>query len=276
MQVFPRTLASAALSLLLLAAAAPAALAQDEAESEQPEYVVLSTAEVSPPNIDAFTEIVAEFRQLAMDAGIGADFRWDVYSRDNEFVLVSWRETMATFDDPQAFMRQFEGEYAERLPEIFQRMEDVEATWVTSVLRPRQDWSYQPAEVPFAEGQQGGVFVFSQWPGRASEEEFAASAENLIGFIDEVGYAYPLYAFQVMLGDEHVEFVVAFDTPAGFYGENSLGTLVEGAGRMDEWEGLVDAHNQLLADTDSQVLFYRPELSYRPDLQVASAGGDGG
>ncbi len=275
-------LAVLAVAVLALAAGAPPATAQedpapaDRQQADRPDYVVVTWFEVAPPDADAFRAAVRDVRQTAVDAGIPSDFRWDIYARDNTYVFVSWREAMADFDDPDAFMRQFEGEHAERLGEIFESFGDVQATALTNVLRPRPDWSHTPDETPVTMGQHAGVFVISHWPGRTTPDAFEASAKRVVAFVGEVGYPYPVQAYQVMLGDEHVEFVIPFDDPAELYGANALQPLVEAAGRADEWEGILRDHRALLADMDSQILFYLPDLSYRPDLQVASEGGDAG
>lgn len=264
------SVAVGAFALIPLAPFTPA-LAQEDAPVE---YTVVSSLEVAPPDRAAFTDAVRSFREAAEAAGLDARYRWDVYNRDNTFYIVSWRESMAAFDDPEAFMRAFEGTpQAEAVQRVVRSFQDLHVTAKTSVSRPVPEWSYMPENAAVQEGQHAGVYVISNWLGATSEEAFDGSTREIMRMLGEMGYPYPVFTSRVMFGDETIDFVIPFDTPGNFWGQHSLPAHLEQSGMGDAWESHMRDRGALLADTESMMAFRMPELSYRPDL--AMTGGDG-
>lgn len=266
-----RTLvASLAAAAVALAPFTPAA-AQEDAD---PGYTVVTTLEVAPPDRAAFTDAVRTVRDAAEAAGLGAEFRWEIYNRDDTFYFVSWRESMASFDDPEAFMRQFEGTpHAQTIRGAMQSFEKLRVKASSSVSRALPEWSYVPESPAVEAGRHAGVYVISNRIGSASEAAFGESTQGIMRMLGEMGYPYPVYASRVMLGEEAVEFVIPFDTPGNFWGQHSLPAHLEQSGMGEAWESHMRERGSMLLDTESMMAFFMPELSYMPEQ--ATMEGDG-
>ncbi|MGH7540473.1 MAG: hypothetical protein ACRELC_05700 [Gemmatimonadota bacterium] len=265
-------LAGGALALALLTPVYAQEAAGQETQEAAPSYIVVTALEVAPPDAEAFADLVRDVRTAAEAADLPAEFRWDMYRKDDVFYLVSWRPDMASFDDPEAFMRAFQGTpQASRVQAAMERAQGLRVTARSSVSRSVPEWSYMPASAVLAEGEHGGVFVISNWTA-GSEEAYDASTKAIMAMLGEIGYPYPVFVSRVILGEETVDFAIPFDTPGNFYGQHSVFALLEQAGRTADWESLMGERRSLLARTETLMVFYAPELSYRPDLSMAGEG----
>lgn len=255
---------------VLALAGAPPAAAQEEGAGQDRMYVVVSHFTVDPADAPAFTAAVVKIRQAARDASLGEEFAWEFYRDGNDFYLVSFRESMAAFDDEGAFMRQFEGKPARAtLEAAFAELETLGYAGRNTVLRYVPEWSYMPETPAVRPGQHEGVYVIDNWWKPGKEEAFDQSTKRIMGMLREVGYPYPVFGHRTVIGDMgHGAIVVAHDGLSDFFGEKGLMTLLETRGKTEAWEKIVGERQALLRDTETSMSMYLPELSYSPATEA--------
>lgn len=245
---------------LALAVGAPVAA------QEAPPFVSVGVVELAPGDAEEFAAQVKIVRDAAVAANLDARFAWDLYRWDNTFWFVSWPESLARLENPEAMFAAFaETDQAETAMAAFQRVAALE--WLSdeqSISRTRPDLSYLPAQPAMAEGEQGGVYIIEQWPRMETSEAFEESVKDLMGMLTEMGAPYPVYVAQDLIGDAGVVFAVAFDDLASFYGESSLEAALAEAGMTEAWMAHAEAHQDLIRRAKSQILMYMPEHSYTP------------
>ncbi len=265
-----KLLSLAALSALLLAFATPV-IAQEGSM-----FVQVSSVELAPADADMFLEQVKVVRDAAIETNLDPKYRWDVYRWDNTLYFVSWHETLANLDDPQAFMQEFQGtSAADRVMAAFNKANALHSvSSSSSISMSRPDLSYMPAASAVQPGQHGGIYVIEQWPKGDQYQAFEASVKKIMGMLGEMGGVYPVFTSMDVVGDGGVTFAIPFDNMSNFYGANSLERRLEATGKSAAWGELTRAHQKMLNRTHSQFGMYLPEHSYRPDLADTPTGGN--
>lgn len=250
-----------AVVLLVLALAAPVR-AQDETQ-----YVEVSRVELAPGDADAFLEAVKTVRDAAMEVDLDARFAWDAYRWDNAIYFVTWHDSMADFEDPEAFVRAFQGTaVADRVMAAFESTGSLRVIeGINEVYRSRPDMSYMPATPGVEPGGQEGVYVIRQWPAGGDPSAYEESAKDFMGMLTEMGAPYPVFTSQNVIGRGGYVIAVPFESMSSFYGENSLEQGLAQSGMGDRWMRHEAEHRALLADAETFHLWYLPEHSYRPE-----------
>lgn len=256
-----RSNAALAAIVLSLGVAAPS-IAQ-----EAPQFSEVSRLEFAPADVEPFLEAVKTVRDAAVEANLAARFAWDVYRWDNSIYFVTWHESLVNFEDPEAFVRAFQGTaVADRAMAAFESTMDLHVReGINEVFRARPDMSYTPASPAMAEGEHAGVLVIRQWPAGGEPGAYEESAKGFTGMLTEMGGPYPVFVSQNVIGRGGYVLAVPFDAMSSLYGENSLEEGLAASGMGERWAGHQTAHRELLADTESFHVMYLPEHSYRPE-----------
>lgn len=260
-----RRVVPAVLSLGLLAPAmAPApASAQDMME---PGYALVETYEVATADIPAWEAAVKKFRAAAEAGKLGFANRWGVYQRDNRFWVVFFPQKMAEFDDPDHFMKEFEeAGQGDAVMEAMKGFTDLSWTGRSEVLQYLPELSYMPEMSAVQEGQQGGVYVISQFVKSGHEEAVQESVKGIMAILKEAGYPYPVFSHRVLFGElGRMDFVIAFDNLANFHGTNSLEKILGSKMLGEKWGAQMMKHDANIVMTRSDDKLYRADLSYMP------------
>lgn len=233
---------------------------------EAPPFSEVSRLELAPADVDPFLEAVKTVRDAAMEASLDARFAWDVYRWDNTIYFVTWHESLVNFEDPEAFVRAFQGTaVADRVMAAFESTMDLHVReGINEVFRGRPDMSYVPASPAVAEGEHAGVLVIRQWPAGGDPAVYEESAKGFMGMLTEMGGPYPVFVSQNLIGRGGYVIAVPFDAMSSLYGENSLEEGLAASGMGARWGDHATAHQELLADVESFHVMYLPEHSYRP------------
>lgn len=261
--------AAAALAVLVPAGAVDVRAQQETMEG--PSFASVEVFEVSPADQAAFTAAVRKIVRAAREAGLAERFAWDVYQRDDVFQVVSWHASLTDFEDPELWYRQFDDTPGQAtIEEAFADMAGLDVHMTSSVHRAREDWSYVPADPAVDPGAPSpGIFLLHERLAFGSQEAYAENTEAVMGLLREIGYVYPVFAHQTVIGEGgQVVLAVLHDGEENFHGENALAKLLEATERGEDWGRLVDERMSLLADQESYNVTHRPDLSYH-------AGSDG-
>lgn len=250
-----------AVAVLAIGSATPV-LAQDEG----PTYTEVTSLDFAPADIDAFLDAVKTVRDAAVEVGLDASFAWDMYRWDNTLFFLTWHDSMVDFEDPEAFARAFQGTPAEsRVMAAFQATTGLHINeGMNEVSLARPDLSYMPAEPAVERGQQGGVYVMRQWP-NGDAEAYGESIKDFMGMLTEMGAPYPVFVSQNVIGRGGFMIAVPFDNLSNFYGANSLEEGLTASGMGARWGEHEREHRQLISDTESRIVMYLPDHSYRPE-----------
>ncbi len=232
-------------------------------ESERGQLWEVQTLEVMPGDIPAFQEIAAEIVAASGMANMSADYGWYFWSYDNHFVLSSPAESMADYDDPGDWMRQFaENEEAQKkVQAAFQRMEkDVQVRPLRrEVLEEVTGWVYEAENAPETGG--GMLYTFREKPGEY--EAFNAVMDDYAKFWGKINYPYDVYAYRPMMGEVGVTHVlIPYDNRSMFYGENSIEGVAERAGMSDMNNELLGRLMQSVESWESQDMTFHLDMSY--------------
>jgi len=249
-----------AAAVLALGIAAPA-LGQEDG----PQYMEVSALRFTPADAEGFLEIVKTVRDAAVEAELDPRFAWDAYRRDNIVYFVTWHESLVDFEDPEAFVRAFQGTSVEdRVMAAFERSTAFHVRQGSSeISRARPDLSYMPETPAMAEGEHGGVFVLRQWP-MGDMAAYEESIKDFMGMLTEMSGPYPVLLSQNLIGRGGYVIAVPFDDLGSFYGPSSLTAGLEASGMTARWREHEAAHRQLVSDVESFHVMYLPEHSYRP------------
>lgn len=249
-------------AVLALGVAAPT-LAQEE---QAPPYVEVTQLRFSPADAEGFLDMVKTVRDAAVEARLDPGFAWDTYRRDNIVYFVTFHESMADFEDPEAFVRAFEGtSVADRVMAAFERSMAYQVReGLNEVSRTRPDLGYVPATPAVAPGEQEGVFILRQWPA-GDMQAYEESLKDFMGMLTEMGAPYPVVVNQNLIGKGGYVIAVLFDDLGSFYGPNSLEEGLAASGMAARWGEHQTAHRQLVSDVTTFHVMYLPEHSYRPE-----------
>lgn len=257
----------------LLAGGPAPALAQQE--GVRTEYVFVQKFQVAPGDAATFLEAARMAVQAAGQADLARQYGWALYRDGFDFYLVEWPGSMAYFDDPQQWMRQFEGTPGHgTLMAALAMFEEVDMSSTSWVEATEPEWSYMPENPAVGPGDYRGVYVVQDWVRFGHQQAFAENTKAIMGLLGEVGYPYPVFGHRGVIADGgQVTFVVVHDGLDRFYGQNSLERLLAAAGKAEEWGRLMEARSPMLRKVASFTAAYLPEHSYEPGTETGAMGG---
>ena len=246
---------------LAILCAAPSLPAQ---EAERGQLWDVQTMSVDPEHMDEFMGAVAMIRQAAQAAELAQEFAWHIWVRDFDVAVASPASNMASFDDPGAWARQFDGTPGEAiLAEAIQKLGS-EIRYVESsreIWEHVPTWSFEPAtpafEVP-SYAERHDFFVKA-----GMQAEFDQVAEDIMAFFTEIGGRYPVDGFRKLFGEVgRLSFFVFNDGWGDFYGEHSLESAIAGSARAGEWEVLMERMRDCVSSSETTQMEYFVDLSY--------------
>lgn len=252
------------LGVLLTAAlaAAPGALAQEE--DSEGRVVQVQTWNVEPSDAARFEAAIEKVVEAAGQAGLTRDYGWSFYNELFTYTLVYPVENMAYFDDPDQWMRQFQGTPGEEtLNAAFAEFDYVSSKVVANEIAEHlTEWTYEPAG---SDGDYGYAHVDEFWVKSGMDDEFGELVKEFMAFFKEIGYTYPIYGHRVRFGDSGRRvFVTVFDSKEAFYGSRSLDNLIEMKGAGEQWGGLLERFAKVITAAKHSDTEYQPHLSYWP------------
>ena len=211
-------------SLLAASALALTAMAPALAQESETTYVVATSYDVAPADAAAFEDVVMKVKQAAEEANLGYEFRWAVHQNGSEYGFVGWRTSMASFDDPNAFVDAIGGTAGEAtMQEAFGMYGQLDIATDMEVFVTVPEWTYWPAEGGVVPGEHAGLMIFRDWVKFASNQAFDENTKQLMSMIAESGFPYPVIGQRMVVGEGGVAaFVVLHDGLDQFYGEKSL------------------------------------------------------
>jgi len=239
-------------------------LATQAVAQEAPERGQLFNVElikVEPSQAAEFEASIEMFKDAAQQAGISSDFSWFIWVDHFTYALASPVPDMASFDDPMAMMRQFQGTPGQATMEAAEaRFNQLDYQVVSrEVIERVADWGYAPenAESPgFAE-------IIDVWFKPNKSAEFDAVIKEIMTFFADLGYPYEVRGYRVHFGDSgRASFHFRYASPGPYFGENSLESLMEEKGGGEEWQSLIARFVDVVIDETSVRWTYRPELSF--------------
>jgi hypothetical protein len=247
--------------VLSLALVSPAAVAQEVSQEEEGgELVQVTFLKVNPPDVGTFVQAVGKIVEAAKLANLGAEFGWNMWSTGPfDFAFTSTVGSMAEFDDPGAWMRQYAGTEGEAaLQEAFGMFSGIQyRETVNRVEEYVPAWSRSTEWDP---SEMGGAHVAEVWLRPGSQQAFDEAVKEYLAFMDEMGSVWG-HRPRVGGSGQHT-FVTPFDSQENFYGVNSFERIVkvQGAGeRMQELMGNLATH---LLDARVYDVEPLPALSY--------------
>ncbi|NIM50604.1 MAG: hypothetical protein GTN62_09770 [Gemmatimonadales bacterium] len=222
------------------------------------------TFKVEPDDYFTFQAAVEKIAQAAQEANLSRDYAWLFWSDMLNFTLVYPVKSMAYFDDPDQWVRQFQGTDGEKtLNEAFQAMMSIDDRIVSNEVIEHVRESSYPA--PDGVQQLAWAEVGEYWIKSGKEEEFDALTGEFLAFLKRIGYRYEISANRVRLGDVGRRlFVTFYDDRSNFFGPNSIESLMAEKGGAEEWQDIVTRFMDLITDAKVTHLAYRPEMSYWP------------
>ena len=201
------------------------------------------------------------FLEAAQLAGISSDFSWYVWVDHFTYAIAAPVPDMASFDDPMAMMRQFQGTPGQDILEAAEaRFNQLDYQVVSrEVIERVADWGYAPenAELPgFAE-------IIDVWFKPNKSAEFDAVIKDIMAFFADLGFPYEVRGYRIHFGDSgRASFHFRYASPGPYFGENSIESLMEEQGGGEEWQGLIARFVDVVIDETSVRWTYRPELSF--------------
>lgn len=232
-------------------------------EEEGGDLVQVVTFKVHPPDIGTWYEAVGTIVEAAEAAELAPEFGWAFYNAGPfRFVLVGEVGSMAEFDDPDAWVGQFQGTPGEEtLMQAFEMLSTVQYRQTNGRVDEHVPaWSY---ESDMDMSTMTGAHVTEVWIQPGHEEEFGAIVEDYMGFLAEMGYAYPVWGHKPRVGGtgEHT-FVTGIDSREHYYGKNSLERIAEVQGAAGRLEEYMQRFSAVMLDIEVYDAEYLPALSY--------------
>lgn len=261
-------------ALLAAALAAPTfAFAQDESADAPRQLAQVMTWQVDAAQIGEWETAVKKVVEAAETANLGMDRGWFFYQMTpTRYTLVFPVPDMAYFDDPDQWMRSFQGTEGEAiLQEAFAMISGVDhRVIVNEMLEVKDDWSYTPEG--YAPTGEGFAHVEQMWLRPGQQQAFDAVVKEYMAFFASIGYPYQVMGHEVHFGakSDRVDFVIFADDRSKFYGENSFNALAEAAGESGTMQELFSRLTPTIVDWDHKEADYRADLSYWPIDDMAS------
>ncbi len=261
-----RAILGAALLAFLLAPAA--ALAQED--YERGELLYIETVKVMPKDAQAYEATIAKVVEAARLAKMSADYKWAFMNDGFTYTLVYPFKKMAYWDDPQQWMRAFQGTAGEtKLNEAFGEYNQLSIRTVAAeVVEHMKDWSYSPA-MEMEDSYLAHVEEF--WVMSGKQEQFGEITKEIMAFFKELGYPYAIGGHRTLFGDtDRVTFVIWYNDRGTFYGANSIEQLAAKKGMSEKWGGLMGRLAQVVVDHDHGDMDFKQNMSYWPEAQAAT------
>ena len=264
-----RRILTALACFALVASGWSSGLAQ-EAEYE-PAHTEIITFDVAPAHVATFEMAIEKIVEAAGQAGLTTDYGWWVFRENASFTLVYPVGEMAYSDDPEQWMRQFQGTPGEEtLGEAFGMLGETTYSTSSYVVKPMKDHSYSPAE-PMKDTPY--MHVVKNWLAPGKQEAHAENTKALLAILGEIEYPYEVHAYETVIGDGGLrEYVIPFDNMAAFYGDNGLWAHLAAHEKSEAWMALADERMKLMRAYDDMDLEYVPGMSYWPETEMAGGG----
>lgn len=258
------------ISSLLAAVLVVASATPTPAQSEAPTRYQLEQFHVRASDIPAFEAAVQKIVRAAGEAELEARYGWSMYQEGPRFTVVAPVWTMAQFDDPEEWIRQFEGTPGHAtLMSAFGELSELHTTMRNTVVMAMPELHYDPPDDGEGEPRYARVLVASVRSGM--DEAFNANMKEWFAALDELDYPYHVHAYRTIIGNGgEVHVVFDHDDWSKFRGENDLAALFEKKGKGEEYSRLVDGLLATLNDYRFEDLTYQPDLSYMPEAESAS------
>jgi hypothetical protein len=249
---------------IMLALALAGLTSPTVAQEERGQLWDVQTIKVRPDHMDEFMEAVGTIKAAAEAANLAPEWGWHVWTEDFDVHLASMASDMASFDDPEAWMRQFEGTPGQEMVAgaMTKLMTEIAAQPGNRELYEHMEaWSYAP-EAPVYE-QPAGAYRHDFWIKPGMAEAFEKVIKDIMAFQMENGAFYSVEGHRVHFGDAgKATFLVVHGGWADFYGKNSFEAQVEAAGKAAAWEEIMTALRDCITAYESSQMEYVPDLSY--------------
>ena len=252
------------LSIFVAALAFPiATLAQDAGERGQLGEMVIWR--VAPDAAAEFEAAIAKVTEAAKLANLGEEHAWHIWQDGFDYGLYGQVENMAEFDDPDAFMRAFQGTPGEAmLMDAFESFGSLDYEVLSrEVIEAVPGWGYtveQPVEINFA-------YMYESWMKPGTEMKADELTKEWVALLKETGYAYEAAGSRVHFGDVgRLVFFIWYDNQADYYGPNDIGKALEAKGLGAKWGDFITRWNALITRFEQSTWTYRAGLSYAPSM----------
>lgn len=250
------TWAGALLLTMGIVSAAPA-------QTADVQRVHLEVFRVPTDQMEAFEEVAATIVEAAEQAELSPDFGWWFYQDGPRYTVVSPVKSMGQFDDPEYWIRAFEGTPGEAtLAAAMEEYGKLTARVQTSVIQGSGDWSYRPASP--RESKFARVMLARVKP--SMQTAFDRNVRAWMKALREVGYPYRIDVHRTLIveaGLSHI--VIHHDDMAAIHGEGAVPAVFEKAGRSSDYERLIGELMECLEDYRWEDHTFRPDISYMPE-----------
>jgi len=249
---------------LLLAASLPHAVAAQEA-SPGGQKMNVTEYRLLPADAARFEAVAGELVNAAREINLDAGYGWFYWNDAFDYTLVYPFENMAYWDDPDQWIRQYQGTSAEtNVQELFEEFATIQLEVTENViLETVPNWSYLLEEAVSSE-QSAFVLANNIWLENGSEMKWDALAQDYVALLAEIEYPYPTIGYRVLFGGgAAIRYVTLYDSKVAYYGTNSMDRLVEAKGRMATWEDILERYTLMAAKEEVAHGAAKPNMGYR-------------
>jgi hypothetical protein len=255
---------SAALWALVAVLLVPASAGAQEEGYERGDLLYVQTIKVMPTDARAYEAVMVKMAEAAELAGLSDEYGWTFMNTAFTYTMVFPFEDFAHWDDPQQWLRQFQGTEGEAiLQDAIQEFHRLDTRVAASeVLEHVKEWSYEPEA---AVGTMAFANITEFWlkPGR--EPQYGELVKDVVAVLEEIDYPYAVTGHRVHFGDSgRTVFVTWYDDRASYYGVNSLDRLLIEKEAMGRWGELLSRLPELVLDVSDRDATIKPRMSYWP------------
>jgi len=234
------------------------------AQEERGQLWDVQTITVRPDHMDEFMETVGMVKAAAAAANLPAEYGWHIWVQDFDVAIASMAPDMAAFDDPEAWMRAFQGTPGEAMmtEAMGKFMNEISSqSGLREVYEQVEAWSYVPANPTFEDAAHAERFDFWVKPGM--QEQLEKVITDIMAFQAKLESPYPINGYRMHFGDTgRVTFLVMNDGWADYYGKNDMEAKMEATGTSAEWEAIMTEMRDCLSAFESSRMDYVADLSY--------------
>ncbi len=234
------------------------------AQEERGQLWEVQTISVRPDHMDEFMEGLGTVKAAAEAAHLPAEYGWNIWVKDFDVAIASMAPDMASFDDPEAWIRQFQGTPGEAM------VNEAMGRFMTQIAAQPSNrevyehvvsWSYAPAQVSFESPSFAQRHDFWIKPGMG--EAFENTVKDIMAFQAEMNSPYPVNGYRMQFGDSgRATFLVMNDGWADFYGKNDMEAKMEATGTTAKWEGIMSSLRDCITAYESSQMEHIADLSY--------------
>ncbi len=253
-----------ALALLVGLAAPTTLLAQEGEGYQRGQLYEISTWEIDPADAAAFEALVMQVADAAAKSKIA--YHWVFWQDGSQYTLVFPVSSFAYFDDPEQFVRAFQGTAGEaQMREAMAKFPQIRSQVVAEeMVEVKQDWSYQVEGFGLDKIKYGHIDVLWSRPGM--DEEFDKLNKEWVQLFKDLNYPYAFDAHSVHFGDTgRTVYVTFIDDLSKFYGENDLAKLIEAKNLGARADALDQRFNAATVRWKHYNSMLRMDLSYWPE-----------